>query len=372
MTSRRFAIFGLSLSSSWGNGHATTWRSLIRALNARGHEVTFYERSQPWYAENRDLEDPDWCRLVFYDSLADLGSHADAICRCDVVMIGSYTPEAILLAQRLRGAAPGLLAFYDIDTPVTVAQMANGACAYLDAQTARIYDLYLSFTGGPFLASFANRTRLAMARALYCSADPDLHRPLAAEKRWDLSYLGTYSGDRQPGLDRLLLKTARALPDQRFVVAGAQYPATIDWPSNVERIEHAPPSDHSSFYSASRFTLNVTRVDMINAGYSPSVRLFEAGACGTPVISDEWRGLEDFFTPGREIFVARRTADVVEFLTRTSDVARQTMGEAARRRVLAAHTAERRAEELECHLTEAFKMIERVGRAELRATSGVS
>lgn len=368
----RIVVFGLSLSSSWGNGHATTWRSLLRAMQARGHEIMFFERVQPWYAAHRDLADPDWCRLVFYDTLADLGAHADDICRADVLIVGSYVPEAILLAERLRASAPGLLCFYDIDTPVTVAAMERGDCAYLDASAARLYDLYLSFTGGSFLDSFAERTRLAMARPLYCSADPDLHKPQHVAKRWDLSYLGTYSVDRQPGVERLLLAAARALPERRFAVAGAQYPEEIDWPENVERIEHAPPAEHASFYSASRFTLNVTRDDMRAAGYSPSVRLFEAGACATPVISDEWPGLGEIFAVGREILVARRTEDVIEFIARTSDLAREALGGAARRRVLETHTAARRAEELETHFVDALKKAERVGRPELHTSSGVS
>lgn len=372
MSHLRLAVFGLSISSSWGNGHATTWRGLLRAMHARGHEIVFFERRQEWYEQNRDFATADWLQLIFYDSLADLGDWADFLCRVDAILIGSYVPEATVLAQRLRSAAPGLLVFYDIDTPVTVAQVEAGRCAYLDETTARLYDLYLSFTGGPFLDAFAAKARLAMARPLYCSADPDIHHPLPVPTDWDLSYLGTYSADRQPSVQALFIDVARALPDRRFAIAGAQYPDTIDWPANVERIEHAPPAEHAAFYARSRFTLNITRADMIAAGYSPSVRLFEAGACATPVISDEWRGLGEIFAVGRELLVARRTEDVIEFLARTTETARLTMGEAARRRVLAEHSAERRAEEFEACLLEAIAVTAQGGTSELRTESNVS
>ena len=189
------------------------------------------------------------------------------------------------------------------------------------------------------------------ARALYCSVDPGLYAPTGEPKRWDLSYLGTHSPDRQPTLERLLIEPARALPQHRFVVAGPQYPADIDWPTNVERIEHLPPADHAAFYSASRFTLNVTRADMIAAGWSPSVRLFEAGACGTPIVSDIWDGLDSLFAPGREILMARDGATVIDAIEGADATA---MGEAARARVLDAHTAAHRAAELEAYLAEAM------------------
>ena len=176
---------------------------------------------------------------------------------------------------------------------MTLAKLERGDCEYLSPAVIPGYDVYLSFTGGPTLDLHRARLRLPAppARSIARSI-PHCYAPHGGPKRWDLSYLGTYSADRQPTLERLLLEPARALPERRFVVAGPQYPADIDWPANVERIEHLPPADHAAFYSASRFTLNVTRADMIAAGWSPSVRLFEAGACGTPIVSDVWEGIE--------------------------------------------------------------------------------
>ena len=343
----RLVVLGLSLSSSWGNGHATTFRALLKAFAARGHDVLFLERDVPWYADKRDLTDPDWCRLAFYDGVDALAEWRGEIAAADAVIVGSYVPDGIAVGAFVQATARGVTAFYDIDTPVTLAALARETCAYLSPALIPGYDVYLSFTGGPTLDHLESTYGAPVARALYCSVDPALYAPTGAATRWDLSYLGTYSADRQPTLDRLLLAVARALPDRRFVVAGPQYPAAIEWPANVARIEHLAPADHAAFYSASRFTLNVTRADMIAAGWSPSVRLFEAAACGTAIVSDVWRGIDDVLAPGREIVLAAATADVIDALESADEAA---LGGAARAQVLTAHTAAHRAAELEAHL----------------------
>ncbi len=347
----KLVVLGLSLSSSWGNGHATTYRALLRAFATRGHEILFLEREMPWYADHRDETAPDYCTLAFYDSVADLKRRwAAAIAAADAVIVGSYVPDGVTVGAFVQATAHGATAFYDIDTPVTLARLARGDVEYVSPALIPGYAVYLSFTGGPTLDTIERRYGSPAARALYCSVDEAAYRPLAVTQRCDLSYLGTYSDDRQPTLERLLIEPARACPERRFVVAGPQYPAGIDWPANVERIEHLPPADHAAFYSASRFTLNVTRADMIAAGWSPSVRLFEAAACATPIISDRWPGLDSLFAPGREIVLADTASDVIATLTGADAAA---VGTVARVRVLAAHTAAHRAEELERHLDEA-------------------
>ncbi len=343
----KLVVLGLSLSSSWGNGHATTYRALLRQFAARGHEVLFLERDVPWYASHRDLTDPDFCRLEYYRDLRELAGWRGEIAAADAVVVGSYVPDGIEVGEFVQAHARGLAAFYDIDTPVTLAALASGDCTYLSPALIPGYGIYLSFTGGPMLGVIERRYRSPAARALYCSVDPDAYYPVDAAQRYDLSYLGTYSDDRQAMLQRLLIEPARRLPDHRFVVAGPQYPESIDWPANVERIEHLAPAQHAEFYSASRFTLNVTRADMITAGYSPSVRLFEAAACATPIISDNWPGLSTLFEPGREIILADSADTVVAALA--TDAA--ALGRAARARILAAHTAVHRAAELEGFLT---------------------
>ena len=349
----KLVVLGLSLSSSWGNGHATTFRALLSAFAARGHDVLFLERNKPWYAGNRDLAEPDFCRLAYYDELADLEGWRAEVAGADAVMVGSYVPDGVEVGRWTQRHARGVTCFYDIDTPVTLAKLARGDHEYLSPELIPGYDIYFSFTGGPTLARLEQEFGSPRARALYCSVDTGRYRPLDVEQRWDLSYLGTYSADRQPTLEKLLIGPARACPERRFVVAGPQYPDDIEWPANVERIDHLPPADHPEFYAASRFTLNVTRADMIAAGWSPSVRLFEAGACGTPIISDRWSGIEEVFVPGEAIILADDAADVIAALARPA----RAMGSAAREAVLAHHSAARRAEQFEGDLLAAAQAL---------------
>jgi spore maturation protein CgeB len=348
----KLVVLGLSLSSSWGNGHATTYRALLRAFAERGHEVLFLERDVPWYAAHRDLPDPGFCRLEFYADTADLQRCWGAAVRgADAVIVGSYVPDGIEVGRWAQSVAQGVVAFYDIDTPVTLAALAAGTAEYVSPETIPRYDLYLSFTGGPALGELEQRYGAPAARALYCSVDADAYRPLPIKPRWDLSYLGTYSPDRQPTLERLLLEPARRAPELRFCVAGPQYPNDIAWPANVERLDHVAPSEHPAFYAASRFTLNVTRADMIAAGFSPSVRLFEAAACGAPIISDVWEGIDSLLQPGSEIVLAETTEAVLGVLRDVPENRRVAQAQAARARILAAHTASHRAAELETLLS---------------------
>ncbi|TPE51653.1 CgeB family protein [Amaricoccus solimangrovi] len=341
-------FLGLSLSSSWGNGHATTYRALLRGLAKAGHEALFLERDMPWYATRRDLPAPDFCEFELYDDPAEVvARHAARIRSADAVIVGSYVPDGAEMIDRLAALGPRRLCFYDIDTPVTLAELARGERRYLTPQQMRAFDLYLSFSGGAVLDLLAARHGVRRPRALYCSVDAERYRPPAKRVvRWDLGYLGTYSPDRQPGLERLLLEPARRLPERRFVVAGAQFPPEIDWPANVERIEHVPPAEHPTFYGAQRFTLNLTRAAMRAAGWSPSVRLFEAGACGTPVISDCWPGLGDFFPDGSAIIRAESPEDVVRALERIGPERCRAIGGAARAIVTARDTGLARARDL--------------------------
>jgi spore maturation protein CgeB len=343
-------IIGLTITSSWGNGHATTYRGLVRELTRRGHNVLFVERERPWYRDNRDMPRPPWGRTRLYHSLDELKSRfARAVRDADLVIVGSYVHSGVTVGEWVTRTATGMKAFYDIDTPVTLAKLERGDYEYLTPDLIPRYDLYLSFTGGPTLTRLERQYGSPMARALYCSVDPSLYYPERRKLKWDLGYLGTYSADRQPPLDRLMLRPARRLPNRDFIVAGPQYPDDIHWPANVERRVHLPPAEHRAFYNAQRFTLNITRADMIRAGYSPSVRLFEAAACGVPIISDCWDGLDTLFAPGKEILVARSPDDTIRYLRETSEEDRRAIGRRARKRVLAEHTAAHRAAELEAH-----------------------
>ncbi len=349
----RLVILGLSITSSWGNGHATTFRGLVRELAARGHDVLFLERDVPWYAFQRDLPHPPYGRTELYGSLVELEERFAANVReADAVVVGSYVPEGVAVGQWVQRTARGVRAFYDIDTPVTLAKLARGDFEYLAPELIPGYDLYLSFAGGAALTRLERDFGSPRARPFYCSVDPTLYAPLDAAPEWDLGYMGTYSDDRQPPLDSLLIGPARQWAEGRFVVAGPQYPEHIAWPSNVARIEHLPPAEHRTFYNTQRWTLNITRADMVAVGHSPSVRLFEAAACGVPILSDYWEGLETFFALGTEIVATRSAGDTLRALRQTPEEERRAIGARARARVLAAHTAAHRAAELEHYLNE--------------------
>jgi spore maturation protein CgeB len=353
----KIVILGLSITSSWGNGHATTYRSLVRELVRREHDVLFLERNQPWYASNRDMPQPPFGRTEIYQSVSDLKRRfGDEIGGADCVIAGSFIPDGQTIGEWLTNFASGVTVFYDIDTPITLEKLARGDCDYLSPDLVSRYDLYLSFTGGPTLDSIEQDYGSPMARALFCSVDPDEYFPERQRERWVLGYLGTFGEDRQPKLNSLLLAPATMWPSMQFVVAGPQYPRNIRWPANVQRITHLSPAKHRAFYNSQRFTLNITRAAMVRAGFSPSVRLFEAASCGTPIISDDWPGLETLFRPGEEIFIANNARQVLEILHEMPEHVAREIGLRARQRVLREHTSAHRAAELEALINAAGRV----------------
>ncbi len=347
----KIVLYGLTITSSWGNGHATTYRSLCKALAARGHRVVFVEKDVEWYRSNRDLPKPSYCEVRLY---ADWSAESKALLElsrdADAVVVGSYFPDAIAATKALFTADFGPVLFYDIDTPITLAALReHGGTAYLQAGLIPHYAAYLSFTGGPALHEIEMKFKSPRAVAFYCSVDPDLHRPTPVKPEFTcaLSYLGTYAADRQPKLMHLLNDAAGLRPAERFIVAGPQYPTDVAWAGNVERIVHLSPPEHPAFYSSSRFTLNLTRDDMVAAGYSPSVRLFEASACGAAILSDSWPGMEEFLTPGSEILLPSHAGEVATILRDLPETERLAVGRRARERVLAEHTSAHRAQQFE-------------------------
>jgi spore maturation protein CgeB len=351
--SLNLVFIGLSITSTWGNGHATTYRGLLKYLAAQGHRLTFLERDVPWYAENREFSSAPYCDVLLYGSLAELQElHQQRILDADAVIVGSYVPEGIAVGELVLSTARGLKCFYDIDTPITLTNLRNLQCEYVSPALCEQYDLYLSFTGGPTLKYIEQVLGSPMARALYCSVDPDVYFPEECAETWDMAYLGTYAADRQTHLEELLIAPALENPRLSMAVAGPQYPTEMIWPGNVFRIEHLPASQHRQFYNSQRFTLNLTRRDMVSSGYSPSVRLFEAAACGTPILSDEWSGLETIFNLHTEIFTVRNRMEVTSHLQMPAEK-RKSVGLAARKRVLQHHTAAVRAKQLVDHLKDA-------------------
>lgn len=344
-------IFGLTISSSWGNGHATLWRSLVKAMLRRGHTVTFYERSVPYYAQERDLEKlPAGGRLRLYGAFEEIREEAvREVGRADLALSTSYCPDGSAAAELILSSRAAIRAFYDLDTPVTLDGLEHGKQAdYLPAAGLGDFDLVLSFTGGRALDELRTRLGARNVVPLYGSVDPDEHRPATAraEFRADLSYLGTYAADRQAALEKLFLGAARMRPADRFLIGGAQYPESFPWLPNVAFVRHIPPPMHAEFFSSCRATLNITRGVMARYGYCPSGRLFEAAACGAPILSDRWEGLDHFFSPGSELLCVESADDVSAALDR-SDEELQRMAKLAREKTLAEHTGECRVRELE-------------------------
>jgi spore maturation protein CgeB len=345
----KLVIFGLTLSSSWGNGHATILRGLCRALAAEGHRITFFERDVPYYAAHRDLLELPGCDLRLYGSWGEvLPLVAEELSGADVAMITSYCPDGIAATELLLCSGVGLKCFYDLDTAVTLERVAAGErVEYIGPRKLEDFDIVLSFVGGQALEGLRSRLGARRVAPLYGCVDPSVHAPLGRGDMppADLSYLGTYAADRQTALDVLFLETARRLPDRRFVLAGALYPADFPWRANISYLPHVAPGAHAAFYCASSLTLNITRCSMARMGYCPSGRLFEAAACGVPILSDAWEGMQQFFEPQDEILVATSTEEVIEALSLPPSKL-EAIARAARDRVLAEHTAVHRARQL--------------------------
>ncbi|HET7442193.1 MAG TPA: glycosyltransferase [Terriglobales bacterium] len=345
----RLVVFGLTVSSSWGNGHATLWRGLCGALAREGHHVTFFERDVPYYANHRDLRETSDFELVLYPDWNEVRPRASqALTEADSAIVTSYCPDARCATELILNFASIVHVFYDLDTPVTLERLRDqGDVEYLPECGLAPFDLVLSYTGGQALQELRSRLGARRVAALYGSVDVSFYKKAVPLPDYaaDLSYLGTYAIDRQPALEKLFVEPARLLPTKRFLIGGAMYPDDFPWTRNIYFVRHVPPPRHPAFYSSSHLTLSVTRAAMAQAGYCPSGRLFEAAACRTAVLSDYWNGLEEFFEPGREILLASTPEEVAEVLALPQEEL-QKVGAAARHRVLSQHTARHRAHEL--------------------------
>ncbi|MBI3802762.1 MAG: glycosyltransferase [Nitrospirae bacterium] len=346
----KLIIFGLTISSSWGNGHATLWRALCRALLERGHRVVFFERDVPYYAAHRDFAGLPGLDLVLYLRWEEVWRQAEgALVDADVAMITSYCPDAIAASELALSSPARLRLFYDLDTPVTLERKRAGAPVdYLPPGGLADFDLVLSYAGGEALTALQERLGARRVAPLYGCVDPAVHRPVSpvAAYRADLSYLGTYAADRQEALEQLFITPARQLAHRRFLLGGSLYPQNFPWTENLFFLQHVAPSEHPAFYCSSRLTLNVTRRAMVENGYCPSGRLFEAAACGVPILSDRWGGLDLFFEPGAELLVAENAEEAIAAIERSEETLSK-IARSARERVLGAHTAAHRADDLE-------------------------
>ncbi len=348
-TAMKTVIFGLAISSAWGNGHATLWRGLCRAMHAAGHETVFFERDVPYYAHHRDFCEAEWCSLVLYSAWDEVVDTAKReIASADAAIVTSYCPDSRSACRLVLDSPVSRKAFYDLDSPVTLERLARGEpVAYVPAEGLGEFDIVLSYAGGAALDGLVQLTRAKAVAPLYGSVDPDVHHPVRSSllRASDLSYLGTYAIDRQAALELLFLEPARRRSERRFALGGSQYPADFPWTPNIWYFSHVPPSAHPEWFCSSRLTLNITRGPMAAVGHCPSGRLFEATACGATVVTDAWEGLDRFFQPGEEVLVARTTNDVLDALE-LSDSELHRIASAARDRTLSCHTAAVRAREL--------------------------
>ena len=344
----KLVVFGLSISSSWGNGHATLWRGLARALAQHGHELIFFERDVPYYAAHRDVTTIAAGRLILYSAWSDISADASrAIEDADFTMVTSYCPDAREAAALLRQSGMPC-GFYDLDTAVTLWRLDRGEeVEYLPEDGLSQFDLVLSYTGGEALDQLRHRLGARHVAPLFGSVDPIAYQPAPTRtQEAALSYLGTYAADRQDALERLFIAPSVRRTDLTFSIGGSMYPSDVCFPANVKHASHVAPAAHAEFYADARFTLNITRAAMARLGYCPSGRLFEAAACETPILSDDWPGLDTFFVPGEELLVVHSTDDVLAAIEMPEEQ-RRAIGQAARRRVLASHTAAHRAALLE-------------------------
>jgi spore maturation protein CgeB len=353
----KFSIFGLTISSSWGNGHATIWRGLCSALIKRGHSITFFEKDVPYYADQRDKVDFSGLKLILYSSWEDIHDIAEKNLKdTDIAIVTSYCPDGISASELVLNSNAPMKVFYDLDTPITLNSLEKGEkLFYVGERGFQDFDLVLSYTGGKALDELKTKLGAKRTAVLYGCADINSHKPVPKSDTYksDFSYLGTYARDRQASLEKFFINVAAQLPDKNFIIGGSMYPESFPWQKNINYIYHVPPGDHPAFYCSSDFTLNITRGTMAEMGYCPSGRLFEASACATPIISDYWEGMERFFTPGNEIIIIQTTSDVIEALQLPKSE-RNNIAMKAHERTLAEHTSEHRAAELEDILESSF------------------
>ncbi len=350
----RIAFFGSSLVSAYWNGAATYYRGLIRALHARGHQVTFYEPDAYGRQEHRDIQDPDWARVVVYaNNMGSLDECLDDAFGADVVVkasgVGVFDAYLESRVPELRRTGTQVV-FWDVDAPATLEVVAKDAHHRFRALIPR-YDHILTYGGG---APVVNAYRELGARhcvPIYNALDPDTHHPVPPDWRFacDLSFLGNRLPDREARVEAFFFKAAEALPRSRMLLGGSGWESRV-LPANIVRLGHVYTQDHNAVNCSARAVLNIHRDSMARFGFSPATRVFEAAGAGACLITDAFEGVARFLEPGREVLVARSGEEVAEHLRRLTLEDARRIGQAALRRVLAEHTYAHRAVEVEAAL----------------------
>ena len=354
----RIALYGSSLLSSYWNGAATYYRGILRALAAYGHEICFYEPDAFDRQTHRDIDPPPWCRVVVYPATeagvrGALAGAADA----DVVIKASgvgYADDELLAGIMDASRPDALRVFWDVDAPATLAEI-RGQPQHPLRQALGDLDLVLTYGGGAPVTDAYTSLGARACVPIYNALDPATHHPVTPEVRFrsDLTFLGNRLPDREARVGTFFLDPAAALPEQSFRLGGSGW-ADKPVPANVALLGHVPTAAHNALNASARMVLNISRDSMAATGFSPATRVFEVAGAGACLMTDAWAGLELFLTPGREVVAVRDAADVVEAVRSLGAEDTARIGQAGRQRVLAEHTYDRRAVELDRVLTAAL------------------
>jgi spore maturation protein CgeB len=355
VSGQRIAFFGSSLVSSYWNGAATYYRGLLRALGERGHAITFFEPDAFERQEHRDMADPEWATVVVYPGEGEEGALAalEAARGADLVVKASGVGVFDELLERevlaLQGPATRVV-YWDVDAPATLERMAADPADSLRSLVPR-YDLVLTYGGGPRVVDAYRRFGARDCIPVYNALDPTTHHPVPPDPRFacDLAFLGNRLPDREERVKEFLFRAASALPERTFLLGGNGWEAG-SLPANVRPLGHVSTRDHNAFNCTPRAVLNVNRDSMARFGHSPATRLFEAAGAAACLVSDAWEGIEDFLEPGREVLLAESGDEVAALLAALEPARARAIGQAALRRVLAEHTYEHRADQVEAIL----------------------
>ena len=354
----RIAFYGSSLLSSYWNGAATYYRGLLQALAAHGHQITFYEPDAFDRQSHRDIDPPDWARVVVYPAtpaglasvLAQAGA-AEAVVKASGV--GVFDDE--LVAGVLHHAGPhALRIFWDVDAPATLATL-RAEPGHVLRRNLPAFDMVLTYGGGPPVVDAYIALGARRCVPIYNGLDPATHHPVASDPAYatDLGFLANRLPDREARVESFFLEPAARLPDRRFLLGGSGW-ADKPVPANVTRIGHVPTAAHNALNCSALAVLNVARDSMAAVGFSPATRVFEAAGAGACLITDHWEGIAAFLQPGSEILVARDGQDVAEHLATLTPARARTIGAAAMARCLAEHTYTQRAATVHALLSEVF------------------
>lgn len=352
----KIAFYGSSLLSSYWNGAATYYRGMLFELAKRGYDITFYEPDAFDRQNHRDIDPPDWAKVVVYPAteialqgVINLAAQADVVVKASGV--GVFDDE--LLGGVMANARPhAVTIFWDVDAPATIASLRADAWLPMHRGLPEL-DMVLTYGGGPPVVSAYERLGARFCRPIYNALDPATHHPVAPEPRFagDLNFLANRLPDREARVEEFFLKPAAALPDRRFLIGGEGW-GDKPMPANVRKAGHVGTADHNALNTSALAVLNVARDSMAHVGFSPATRVFEAAGAGACLITDAWEGIELFLTPGEEVLVARDGRDVAELLSGLRPDRARAIGEAARQRILSEHTYARRAAEVDVLLRE--------------------